>query len=91
MSSERRFPPICKVCQVLDDGATNHTYCKSFLLQETAREEKEKQAETKRKREAMAAILDEHYKDEPQSKKTKSKPKVSQKQSLKHLVIYLTF
>ena len=73
MNSERKIPPICKVCQVLDDGATNHEYCKTFLQQESIREEKERKKEAKRKKKAMEAILDEHYKDdEPESKKSKS-------------------
>ena len=70
MNSERKIPPICKVCQVLDDGATNHEYCKTFLQQESIREEKERKKEAKRKKKAMEAILDEHYKDdEPESKR----------------------
>ena len=62
------YPNICRVCQVLDDGATNHDYCKRFA--------EEAEDEEKKRKRLMNEILDEHYREEdskpgPSNKKIK--------------------
>ena len=60
---------ICEGCLVLDDGATNHSYCKSFQSIEKLKAKKEKEEEERLNRKRiMNAILEEHYDGEPSMK-----------------------
>lgn len=60
---------ICEGCLVLDDGATNHSYCKSFQSIEKLKAKKEKEEEERlRRKKIMNAILEEHYEGEPSMK-----------------------
>ena len=56
---------ICEGCLVLDDGATNHSYCKSFQSTEKLKAEKEQEEEERlRRKRIMNLILEEHYEGE---------------------------
>ena len=56
---------ICEGCLVLDDGATNHSYCKSFQSIEKMKAKKEQEEEERlRRKRIMNAILEEHYEGE---------------------------
>jgi len=68
---------ICDVCQVLDDGATNHSYCVTFQKYEKIKEEKKQEEEALKRKRIMDEILNDHYKsgppenDEPVKKKSR--------------------
>ena len=61
---------ICKICQVLDDGATNHDYCKRFAKQT---EEENRLKENKKR--IMNEILQQHYQEEGTSEPPEKKMK----------------
>ena len=63
--------------KVLDDGATNHSYCVTFQKYEKIKEEKKQEEEALKRKRIMDEILNDHYKsgppenDEPVKKKSR--------------------
>ena len=66
---------ICEGCQVLDDGYTNHSYCKSFERHLKVKEKEEhdeekrkkhllQEEESLRRKRLMNEILEDHYNGE---------------------------